>query len=78
MAVADVVSTSPRITAVPLMITAAVAAAWWILLAVAAAVAPALAVAETYFIAAGPTVAVATDAVRFADDIAPVSSDLLA
>ncbi len=47
------------------------------MLAVAAAVAPVLAVAEKYFIAAGPTLDVATDAVRFAAGIAPVSNDLL-
>ena len=77
-AVADAVSSDPPISAVPFTTTAAVAATGLILLAVAVADAEMLGVAETYFIAAGPTLAVATDAVRFAAGIAPVSSDLLA
>ena len=78
LAVADAVSSDPPISAVPFTAIAAVAATGLILLAVAVADAETLDAAETYFIAAGPTLAVATDAVRFAAGIAPVSSDLLA
>jgi len=77
-AVADSVSSDPPISAVPFTAIAAVAATGLILLAVAVADVDKLDVAETYFIAAGPTLAVATEAVRFAAGIAPVSSDLLA
>ena len=62
----------------PFTAIAAVAATGLILLAVAAANAEMLGVARKYFIAAGPTLAVATEAVRFAAGIAPVSNDLLA
>ena len=77
-AVADAVSSDPPISAVPFTAIAATAAIGLILLAVAVADVDKLDVAETYFIAAGPTLAVATEAVRFAAGIAPVSSDLLA
>jgi len=78
LAVADAVSSDPPIWPVPFTAIAAVASTGLILLAVAVDDAEMLGVAETYFIAAGPTLAVATEAVRFADDIAPVSNDLLA
>lgn len=78
LAAADTVSSDPPIWPVPFTAIAAVASTGLILLAVAVADAEMLGVAETYFIAAGPTLAVATDAVRFAAGIAPVSSDLLA
>lgn len=78
LTVADVFSESPATVAVPAMTTAANASTERNLLAVTAAVAPTPAVAETYFIAAGPTLAVAIDAVRLAAGIAPVSTDLLA
>ena len=78
LAVADVLSESPATVAVPAMTTAADASSERNLPAVAVADVDTLDVAETYFIAAGPTLAVATEAVRFAAGIAPVSSDLLA
>ncbi len=78
LAVADAVSSDPPISAVPFTAIAAVAATGLILLAVAAADAEMLGVARKYFMAAGPTLAAATEAVRLASGIAPVSSDLLA
>ena len=76
LAVADVLSESPATVAVPAMTTAADASSERNLPAVAVADVDTLDVAETYFIAAGPTLADAIDAVRFADGIAPVSNDL--
>ena len=78
LTVAASVSNDPPISAVPFTAIDAVAATGLILLAVAVADAKMLGMAETYFIAAGPTLAVATDAVRFASGIAPVSNDLFA
>jgi len=76
-AVAEVVSKDPPIWPVPFTAITAVADTGLVLLAVAVADADIFDVAETYFIAAGPTLAVAIDAVRFAAGIAPVSNDLL-
>ena len=78
LALADAAVKKPTIWPVPFTAIAAVAASDLVLLAVAIADTDMLDVAKTYFIAAGLTLAVKTEAVRLAAGIAPVRSDLLA